>query len=472
MGAEQTPTSGLDSGTITELESSLRGGLVTPDDESYDETRAVWNGLVDRYPTLIVRCNGAADVAKGLAFAAEHDLPFSVRGGGHHQTGSSTVDEGVVLDLAEMDTVRVDPRRKIAQVGPGCRARDVLQETQHHGLATPTGSAGDVGVPGSTLGGGIGWMRRKHGLAIDALRSVDLVTPEGELVHASPERNEDLFWAVRGGGGNFGVVTNFEFDLYEVGPIVGGLGVFYPGDEAATVLAAYDELAGDAPEEVTTLALKGHVPDLPPMPDDLVGEDAVAILGCYAGDPEAGMDALQPFREISEPLLDMSEPMPYRQLHELGTMMFPEGRNYCHRSCYVDDLSEELIDAIVDHADEAASPLAGVGVWQLGGAIGDVESDATAYPHRDAAYMLTVEANWDEGDDDANLEWARDGDDLFRSLGGYGAYGGFTGADPRTDEDVTERVYGDNVDRLAEIKARYDESNALDRNVNVTPADD
>ncbi|WP_264183027.1 FAD-binding oxidoreductase [Haloterrigena turkmenica] len=371
-----------------------------------------------------------------------------------------------------MNSVRVDPRRKIAQVGPGCRARDVLQETQHHELATPTGSAGDVGIPGSTLGGGIGWIRRKHGLGIDALRSVDLVTPEGELVYASPERNADLFWAVRGGGGNFSVVTNFEFDLYEVGPIVGGLGVFYPGDEAAAVLAAYDELASDAPEEVTTLALKGHVPDLPPMPDDLVGEDAVAILGCYAGDPEAGMDALQPFREISEPLLDMSEPMPYLQLHELGTMMFPEGRNYSHRSCYVDELSEELIDAIIAHADEAPSPLAGVGVWQLGGAIGDVEPDATAYPHRDAAYMLTVEANWDEGDDDANIEWARDGDDRFRRLGGYGAYGGFTGVEPRADEDVTERVYGDNSDRLAAIKARYDASNALERNVNVTPVDD
>ena len=316
-------------------------------------------------------------------------------------------------------------------------------------------------------------MRRKHGLGIDALQSVDVVTPDGDLVTASEDENEDLFWAVRGGGGNFGVVTNFEFELYEVGPIVAGLGVFYPGEKAEEIFEAYREATANASDEVTTLALKSHVPNLPPMPDELIGEDAVAVLGCYVGNPEDGMEALQPFRElVDEPLLDMSEPMPYLMLHQLGTMMFPEGRNYCHRSCFVDDLSDNVIDAIVGHANEAESPLSGVGVWQMGGAISDVESDETVYPHRDAEYMITVEANWDDSDDDANIEWARDGDDLFRDLGAYGAYGGFTGVNTQESEDTTERVYGDNFDRLSEIKARYDAQNAFDNNVNVAPSDE
>jgi FAD/FMN-containing dehydrogenase len=472
MSSAKTRTSELSDEAVAEFETSLRGSLVTPDDERYDETRTVWNGLVDKYPTLVVRCQGAADVAKAVQFASDHDLPVSVRGGGHHQAGSSLVDDGLVVDCTEMNHVRVDPEERVAQVGPGCRARDILLETQHYGLATPTGSAGDVGVPGSTLGGAIGWMRRKHGLGIDALQSVELVTPDGELVTASADENEDLFWAVRGGGGNFGVVTNFEFELYEVGPIVAGLGVFYPGEEAESVLSEYGELAQDAPDEVTTLALKSHVPALPPMPDELVGEDAVAIMGCYVGDPEEGMAALQPFREITAPLLDMSEPMPYLMLHQLGSMLFPEGRNYCHRSCFVDDLSEEVVEAIVDHAEAAQSPLSGVGVWQLGGAISDVESDETAYPHRQAEYMITVESNWDDADADANIEWARAGDDLLRRLGGYGAYAGFTGVSARETEDVTARVYGENYDRLAQVKARYDTSNSLDKNVNVDPADD
>jgi FAD/FMN-containing dehydrogenase len=472
MSAEETLSTKVDDEDVAELSMSIRGTVISQSDDTYDERRTVWNGLVDKHPTLILRCQGAADVARGMEFVTDHELPFSVRGGAHHQSGSSMVDEGLVLDLSEMNHVRVDPDDRIAQVGPGCRARDVLVEAQHYGLATPTGSAGDVGIAGSTLGGAIGWIRRKHGLGIDALRSVEVVTPGGELVTASADHNEDLFWAVRGGGGNFGVVTNFEFELYEVGPIVAGLGVFYPGDEASEVLAQYRRAAAAAPNEVTTLALKSHVPDLPPMPDELVGEDTVAIMGCYAGDPEEGMAALQPFREITEPLLDMSEPMPYLMLHQLGTMMFPEGRNYCHRSCFVDDLSDDVIESLVDHMEDAPSDLSGVGVWQMGGAVGEVASDATAYPNRDAAYMITVESNWNTGDDEANIEWARDGDDLFRSLGGYGAYGGFTGVSARDDEDVVKRVYGENFDRLAEIKATYDTTNSLNKNVNVAPSDD
>lgn len=248
-------------------------------------------------------------------------------------------------------------------------------------------------------------MRRKHGLGIDALQSVEIVTPSGDLVTAGENENEDLFWAVRGGGGNFGVVTNSTFELSEVGPIVAGLGVFYLGEQSKKVLQAYRETAADAPDEVTTLALRSHVPDLPPMPDELVGEEAVAVLGCHVGDPEAGTEKLQPFRELTdEPLLDMSEPMPYLVLHQLGTTMFPEGRNYCHRSCFVDSLADDLIEAALDHMEDALSDLSGIGVWQMGGAISEPARDETAYPHRNAEYMITVGSNWDEGNDDANVE--------------------------------------------------------------------
>lgn len=455
---------------IGEFANQLRGDVILPDTVEYTEARTVWNGLIDKRPSIIVRCHGPADVATAVRFAREHDLPLSIRGGAHNQSGSAIVDDGLVIDLSNMTGVHVDPVAKVARVEPGCRVRDVLIETQHYGLATPTGSAGDVGISGSTLGGGIGWMRRKHGLAIDALRSVDIVTPDGDLVHASPDQNADLFWAVRGGGGNFGIATSFEFELYEVGPIIAGLGVFYPAEEAEEVLETYHRLVRDTPDEVTTLTLSGHVPHLPPIPSDIAGQDAVAIMGCYVGDVEEGLATLQPFREITKPLLDMSEPMPYLLLHELGTMMFPEGRRYCHASAFVDDLDAEVIDFVIRQTTERPSPLSGVGIWHLGGAISEISPDETAFPYRNKEFMVTVEANWEaDVDDSANLRWAGEADDHLRALGGVGAYGGFTGSE-RDGEVLRQRVYGNNIERLGEIKAMYDASNTFAQNVNVKPA--
>ena len=470
MSTHATP---VDTRAINDLEERFRGTVLRPPDEDYDAARAVWNGLIDTRPAIVARCQGAADVANCLTFAQDHALPVSIRGGGHHQSGSALVEDGLVLDLSEMTSVHVDTDARTVRVEPGGRVRDVLIETQHYGLATPTGSAGDVGIAGSTLGGGIGWIRRKHGLGIDALRSVDVVTSDGTLVRASPDQHEDLFWAVRGGGGNFGIITSFEFECYEVGPIVAGLGVFYPGDVAEEVLEAYADLTHETSDEVTTLALYGHVPPLPPIPDDLAGQHAVAIMGCSLGDIEEGQEALQPFRTISEPLLDMSEPMPYLLLHQLGTMMFPEGRRYCHRSAFVDTLSKSLINLVIEHAGDAPSSLSGIGVWHLGGAIATVGNDETAFPYRDKHYMVITEANWEaDSDDTENLEWARETDDRLRELGGVGAYGGFTGVSERAGEEFRDRVYGDNVERLAHIKATYDASNALTQNINIDPAAD
>lgn len=452
---------------IAGLDGDLRGDLIMPDHDEYEDARNVWNGLIDEHPAVVVRAAGGRDVARAVEFARDHDLELAVKGGAHHQTGAAVVDNGLVVDLTDLDHVTVDPAEGVADVGPGTRAEDVLAETQQYGLATPTGSAGDVGIPGTTLGGGIGWIRRKHGLSIDAIRSVDVVTAEGELRTASPEHNEDLFWAVRGGGGNFGIVINFEFELYEVGPIVGALGVFYPADAAEAVLEAHRDFVADAPEAATTMLINGHVPGLAPIPDELAGTNAVAILGCYAGPPDEGMETFAPLREVTEPILDMSEPMPYEALHDLGTQMFPWGRKYAWRSAYFDEMTDEVHDVVVEQVEDAPSELGSVSVWPVDGAVGS--GPDAAYAHDDKSYLVVAEANWEDHDNVANMEWARETERRLREVGGEGSYPGFTGVEQQEWEDWAEQVYADNYDRLVEVKREYDPDNAFRHNVNVDP---
>lgn len=459
----------LGEGSIESFATDLDGDLILPDDEEYEDARNVWNGLVNEYPAVVARVADASDVARAVRFAREHDLELSIRGGAHNQTGSAVVSQGVVVDLADMDRIDVDAEARVARVEPGTRAEDVLAATQRHGLATPTGSAGDVGIPGSTLGGGIGWIRRKHGLGIDALRSVEIVTPDGERRRASSDRNEDLFWAVRGGGGNFGVVTEFEFDLYEIGPMVQALGVFYPGDAADDVVETYRDVVADAPEELTTILIAGHVPNLPPIPDDLAGTDAVGVLGCYAGDPEDGAAVIEPLREIAEPLVDMSDLMPYEALHDLGTQMYPWGRKYTHRSVFVDELTDEITDIVLEETAAAPTPMSAIGVWSLGGNVG--HGPDAAYAWDDKEYMITIEGNWEAFENRPTLDWAADVERALRREGATGAYSGFTGVEERNWEDWTEQVYGDSYDRLAEVKATYDPENVFSRNVTVDPDD-
>lgn len=452
---------------IEAFATELRGEVILPDSEEYEDARNVWNGLINKYPAVVVRVKGATDVARALTFAREQGLDLSIRGGAHHEAGSAIVENGLVVDLADMDSVHVDPDEQVARVEPGTRAEDVLAETQLHGLACPTGSAGDVGTPGSTLGGGIGWIRRKHGLAVDALRGVEIVTADGQIRRATPSQNPELYWAVRGGGGNFGVVTSFEFDLYDVGPIVQGVGVFYPGDLAEKVLRTHRAVLRDAPPELTTIVLNGHLPGLPPMPEDLVGRDAIGILGCYAGDLEAGEPVVAPLREIGEPLIDLSDAMPYELLHDLGTQMFPWGRNYCHRSVFVDELTDDHIDVLVERTNAAPSPLSATAVWPFGGNVG--HGPDAAFPWADKQHMITVEANWETHDSSGNLAWARETEQALRELGAEGAYAGFTGVEEQEWEDWGDQVYGPAYDRLARVKAEYDPANVFEHNVNIEP---
>ena len=452
----------------------MRGTVYTPDDERYHDVRKVWNGLINRYPAVVARCRGVVDVVETVNFARGHDLPASVRGGGHNVAGTAVVDGGVVVDLSEMEGIHVDPEARVARVEPGVRLGELNRETQQFGLAVPGGMAADTGVAGSTLGGGLGWIRRKHGLGIDNLRSVDAVLANGEFVRASDSRNEDLFWAIRGAGGHFGVVTSFEFDLHPVGPEVASAMVYYPGEASPEVLRAYREYAADCPDEVTTIAFHSFAPDGEDVPEPERGEPALGLMGCYAGPVEAGREALRPLRELADPLVDYSGVTSYAAIHD-SEGAYPHGRNYYWKSLYLEELTDDAVDSLVAHAREAPSDHSSLTLWQLGGEMNRVDADETAFPARDAAFMLSVEATWDDPHaSPENLAWAREAWAALREFSDGRLYVNFPGlAEDRTD--VIPAAYGENLERLVELKAEYDPTNLFrpHRNVSIptAPAD-
>jgi FAD/FMN-containing dehydrogenases len=455
--------------TVGELARGLTGELVGPDDETYNSARDTWNGLVNRYPALVVQVGDSEDVATVVQFARDHELPLSVRAGAHNQTGSAIAENGVVIDLRNIDHVDVDADRKIANVGPGNSTADALAATQEHGLAFPTGSAGGPGIAGTTLGGGIGWIRRKHGLAVDTLRSVEVVTAAGNRLRASPEENVDLFRAIQtGGGSNFGIVTNFEFDCFEVGPMVGGLSVFYPRSTAAEVFEAFREFVDSAPPEATTLCNYADVPAIPGIPPEHHGEEAMVLIGCYVGDPEAGMETFAPLRSVTEPLVDNSGPVPYEMLHEMGTILHPWGRKYVHRSAFVDDLTDDLHEFVLDRTAAAPGPMDGVGIWPMGGAV--VGDGSSPFPWAGKSHMIVVEAAWESHDNLAHIEWARETERALRDRGGEGAYAGYAGVEEQEWENWTEQAYGDALDFLRTVKREYDPEAIFDNGLTISPA--
>jgi len=456
---------GLNQESIRGVAVRLDGELILPDDEAYDEARDVWNGLINQYPVIVIQAANATDIAIGIEFAQEHDLPLSVRAGGHEQSGSAVAENGVVLDLGAIDHVDIDADRQIATVGPGNTTADALAATQEHGLAFPTGSAGSPGVAGTTMGGGIGWIRRKHGLAVDALRSVELVTTNGDIQRVSADDHPDLFWGVRGGGGGLGIVTKFEFNCYEVGPVVGGLTVFYPLTAAEKVFKAFDEFTTNAPQEATVICNYTEIPAVPGMPPALHGEKAVALIGCYAGNPERGMELFAPLRQVTEPLVDNSEPVPYEMLHELGTMLHPWGRKYVHRSAFVETLTDGLQTFIRDRVEAAPGPMDGIGIWQMGGAIGSGPS--SAYPWTEKPYLVVIEGAWESHDSPAHLTWARETEHELRERGAEGAYAGYLGIEEQSWENWAEQAYGEHNDRLRTLKQDYDPEGLLDQKVEL-----
>jgi len=450
--------------TVRSLADRVRGTVLEPGDDGYDEARSIWNGMIDRRPSLVVRCTGTADVVAAVDLARETGADVSIHGGGHNVSGSAVADGGLMIDLSSMDGVHVDPEAGTVRVGAGALLGDVDHETQLFGLATPLGVVAETGVAGLTLNGGYGHLSREYGLAADNLREVDIVTADGEVRTASEDEHRDLFWAVRGGGGNFGVVTSLEYELHEVGPEVAQLFVWYPADEARERMATFREWTESAPRHVAVLPFLAQVPDEEPFPEAAWGEPALVFFGCYRGDPAAFDDVVGPLTD-GDPIADLSERTRFEELQALLDEDYPDGLRYYWKSLYLADLGDEVVDLMVRYNESAPSDLSTVDIWWLGGAVADVPQDATAFWHRDKPFMLTFEANWEDADaDDANVAWAREGfavaEELAVSGGRYGNFPGFA-------EDPAHLLFGENYDRLVDVKTTYDPENLFRLNQNI-----
>jgi hypothetical protein len=454
------------------LAASFRGALVLPASPGYDDARRVWNGAIDRRPACIARCAGVADAVAAVRFARDHGLEIAVRGGGHNVAGTAVCDDGIVIDLSAMRAVWVDPADRTAWVQGGALWGDVDHETQAHGLATTGGIVGHTGVAGLTLGGGIGFLMRKHGLAIDNLLEAEVVTAEGTVVRASADEHPDLFWALRGGGGNFGVVTSFRFRLHPLGPTVMAGPVFWAGDDTADVLRWYRGFAADAPDALGTVVRLGTIPPLPVIPEDLHWRQAIAVVCCYAGPLDEGDRAVRDLRRFGTPLVDLLAPSPYAAFQGGLDDTVPHGWHYHWKATSLAGLSDDVIAVIADHAYAAGSPRSYAAMFHMGGAVARVPHGATAYAGRDVAHNIIIDAAWLPAESGeraaAETAWARTFLDALRPHGAGGVYVNFLDAD-----DAAGRVgeaYGDRIHRrLAEVKATYDPDNVFRHNVNIRP---
>jgi len=458
----------LGEATVQELRNAVRGSVLTPEDEGYDDARGVWNGAhSDVRPAIIVSCRGAADVILAVSFARSNDLEIAVRGGGHSVAGFSTTDGGIVIDLSPMNGVRVDPEGRRAVVGGGAVWAEVDHETQAFGLATTGGLVSTTGVAGFTLGGGIGWLMRKHGLACDNLVAADVVTADGRVVHASETENPELLWGLRGGGGNFGIVTSFEFTLHPVGPIVYGGPIFYPAEAAVKLLRVFRDWSAEAPDEVTGLLNLTSAPPLPVIPEEWHGKKVVAFLGLSSGAVEDGERLFAAFRTAAEPVADLLGPIPYVALQSLIDPLWPKGINAYFKSTNLARLDDALIEALAAIHLEAPGPQCEIHVHQMGGAIAGVGEGETAFGDRSMPFLLNAVTGWHERDHaDAHEAWARAVVAAASDASSGRAYTNFFG-----EEIDAESAYGsETYRRLVALKADYDATNVFHRNQNIVPS--
>jgi FAD/FMN-containing dehydrogenase len=459
----------LPSEALHALRSGLRGELRLPGEAGYEDARTIWNAMVDKRPAAIVRAVGASDVIQTVRLAAQHGLLLSVRGGGHNIAGNAVCEGGLMLDLSRMVSVRVDPRARTARVEPGARLADLDRETQAFGLATPVGINSTTGVAGLTLGGGFGWLSRKHGLTIDNLLSADVVTAAGELVHASSTDHPDLFWAIRGGGGNFGVVTSFEFRLHPVGPQVIAGPIVHPFSAAREVLSEYRRLVAKAPDELCCWVVMRKAPPLPFLPREVHGSEVLVLALCHAGDLAAGAEAAAPFRAIGKPIADVVGPHPFVGWQTaFDPLLTPGERNYWKSHDFA-ELDDGLIDVLLAAVRRLPSPQCEVLIASLGGEINRIPAEATAYPHRNVNFVVNVHTRWSRpADDTACIGWTRT---LYNATAPFATGGVYVNFMP---EDEAQRVragaYGTNYDRLTRVKAKYDPKNLFRMNQNVAPS--
>ncbi len=447
----------LDATTVADLRSHVRGPVLTAADAGYDAARQIWNAMIDKRPALIVRCAGTADVLEAVRFAATHEVLTSVRGGGHNVAGTAVCDGGLMIDLSLMKGIRVDSVARTAWAQPGLLWQEFDHETQAFGLATTGGVVGETGIAGLTLGGGVGWLVRKYGLTCDNLLAADIVTADGQLRHATPEENGELFWALRGGGGNFGVVTAFHYRLHSVSTVLAGL-VVHPRSAARDVICFHRDFVASAPEELTSRVGLRTAPD---------GQPVVALALCYCGD--LGERVLRPLREFGSPLIDDIKPIPYTAMQGMFDPAFPWGNRNYWKSSFLRALPDAAVAAVVEQADQAKSPLSSVVLEYYGGAASRIAADATAFSHRAATFNCLILAQWrDAAEDSIHIGWARDGWEAVRPWSNGAAYMNALGNDEGVQ--AVRDAYGANYPRLAALKAKFDPMNLFRLNQNIAPA--
>ncbi|GMG91706.1 FAD-binding oxidoreductase [Cupriavidus metallidurans] len=454
---------------IDMLRHAVRGKVLLPADAGYETARTVWNATVDRRPAIIVQCSGTADVMQAVGFARDRGLVLAVRGGGHNIAGSAICNGGLVIDLSQLRTVHVDPLERVAWVSPGATLADFDHEAQAQGLATPLGINSTTGVAGLTLGGGFGWLTRKYGMTVDNLLGCEIVTADGTRHWTDSRHEPELFWALRGGGGNFGVVTLFQFRLHPVGPMITAGLLVFPAVEAKTVLRQYRAyVESTMPEDLNVWVVLRKAPPLPFLPASAHGKDVVVLAVFHDGDPAAAEKAIEPLRKFGETVGEHVGQMPYTAWQQaFDALLGPGARNYW-KSHNFTRLEDGAIDAMTDFALRLPSPLADIFVGQVGGVANRVAPEATAYHHRDARYVLNVHARWERPDEDAAcIAWARD---FFRATERFATGGVYVNF---LTDDETARIgaaYGPNYARLAQIKRTYDPQNLFSTNQNIAPA--
>jgi FAD/FMN-containing dehydrogenase len=453
-----------------ELNDRLRGRVLGPGDDGYDDARQVWNAMIDRRPRLVVQPRGTPDVVQAVRFARAHGLELAIKGGGHNVAGHAATDGGLMLDLsAAMTSVRVDPTARTAAVDPGALLADLDRETQAHGLATPAGFISSTGIAGLTLGGGFGYLSRRHGLTVDNLRAVELVTATGEVVRADADTHQDLFWAVRGGGGNFGVVSSFEFDLHPLGPEVLAGPVVHAFADAPHALRGIAEIMEQAPDEVACLAVIRHAPPAPFIPEQFHGKLIALFAVVHAGRPGDGEAALAPLRAVGNPIADAVAPRPYAAFQSMFDATANAGARNYWKAHYLDELTPATIDLVCDHAARMTSAESAIGMLSLGGEISRRRGEDTAYPHRAAQWVVNIQSRWrDPADDDRHVAWSRGLFDALTPHATGGAYVNFISGDEGADR--LRAAYGESTfRRLTAIKATWDPDNVFQLNQNIPP---
>jgi FAD/FMN-containing dehydrogenase len=453
---------------VSALRGRVRGTVALPGEDGYDAARTIWNAMIDRRPGLVVRCLGAADVIAAVTLARDEKLLLAVRGGGHNIAGNAVCDGGLLIDLSLMRSVRVDPEARTARVEPGATLADFDKEAQQFGLATPLGINSTTGVAGLTLGGGFGWTTRKLGMSVDNLISADVVTADGKLVRASATENPDLFWALRGGGGNFGIVTSFEFKLHPLGPeVLSGL-IVHPLAMAGELLPQYRRIAREAPDELTVWVVMRKAPPLPFLPAEWHGKEVLVFAACYAGDMKEGEKALKALRSLGKPIADVIAPHPFTAWQAaFDPLLTPGARNYWKSHDFA-DLPDAAINTILRSVRELPSPECEVFIAHVGGAMARIPANATPFPNRDAHFVMNVHTRWqDKAQDQECIAWARH---LFGATAPFASDSVYVNFMPDDENDRVEKAYGTNYRRLAEVKRRYDPANLFRMNQNIRPA--